>query len=157
MNNRHIAFVVAALLAITTAVHGTPPESFRAKGTTYLIGDEESSIPHALSPEPAVIPSEIVWGPPSEDHRVCDFARAGCPQCLAKFTMGSNNWRYGGYYVGGGTPMKGAGRSLDDGTWGWDYAGLLFTKRIALNWTANGRSQGGTGAYKTDGPKLKHE
>ena len=68
---------------------------------------------------------------------------------MRKITIPSNTRFYGGYYVGGGTPTKGAGRCIDDGTWGWDYSGILFPKRIALNWTAKGRYQGGTGAYKT--------
>src|SRR5687768_2155646 len=111
---------------------------------------------HAQPPTEAPA-SGIVWGPSSDDYRACDFVRAGCPQCQRKRTMPSNTRFYGGYYVGGGTPTRGSGRSSEDGTWGWDYSGILFPKRIALNWTAKGRPQGGTGAYKTDGPKLRHE
>ncbi|MGI8977843.1 MAG: hypothetical protein ACR2FY_01315 [Pirellulaceae bacterium] len=137
-----------ALVTITFAsvVHAAPPAAFGTRETQHTISDQETPVP-----------SGIVWGPTSEDYRSCDFVRAGCPQCQRKITIPSNNRHYGGYYVGGGTPTRGAGRCDDDGTWGWDYAGILFTKRIALNWTAKGRSQGGTGAYKTDGPKLRRE
>ncbi len=112
---------------------------------------------HAQPPTDAPPPSGIVWGATSDDYRACDFVRAGCPQCQRKITIPTSTHFYGGYYVGGGTPTRGAGRCIEDGTWGWDYAGILFTKRIALNWTAKGRYQGGTGAYKTDGPKLRRE
>jgi len=124
-----------------------PPAVNSSGGPTYSISDQESPIPA----------SNITWGPPTEDHRCCDHARAGCPQCLRNITIPSNTRFYGGYYVGGGTPTRGAGRCIDDGTWGWDYSGILFPKRIALNWTAKGLYQGGTGAYKTDGPKLRKE
>lgn len=140
------------VLAVAIATFGSrectakPPESFGTKAAKYVIADDEPTQP-----------SEIVWGPTSENYRSSDFARAGNPQCLRRVTIPSNTRFYGGYYVGGGTPTRGGGRCLEDGTWGWDYPGILFPKKIALNWTRNGRPQGGTGAYKTDGPKLKHE
>jgi len=145
--------VFAALLVLAATAQGKPPESFGARGATFVVEDEEV----APLPLPAPIPSGIVWRATSEGHRDSDFARAGCPQCLRKITIPSNTRFYGGYYVGGGTPTRGAGRDVEDGTWGWDYAGILFTKRIALNWTARERIQGGTGAYKSDGPKLRRE
>ena len=128
------------------SVHAQPPAEFALGTRTYTITDQE-----------APAPSGIVWGPTSDDYRACDFARAGCPQCQRKITIPSNTRFYGGYYVGGGTPTRGAGRYPEDGTWGWDYSGILFPKRIALNWTAKGHFQGSTGAYKTDGPKLRRE
>jgi hypothetical protein len=136
---------LALTLLLPQGLHADSPEA-SAGGTSYTITDQETAPP-----------SGIVWGATSEGYRECDFARAGCPQCLRKITIPSNTRFYGGYYVGGGTPTKGAGRCIEDGTWGWDYSGMVFPKRIALNWTAKGRYQGGTGAYKTDGPKLKHD
>jgi hypothetical protein len=56
--------------------------------------------------------------------------------------------------VGGGAPTLGSSPYLDEGTFGWDYFGITFRKRVALNWT-HGRHQGGAGAYQTDGPRLK--
>ena len=96
-------------------------------------------------------------GATAEDDIALRLLPRGLPQCQRKSTIPSNTRFYGGYYVGGGTPTRGAGRCIEDGTWGWDYSGILFPKRIALNWTAKGRYQGGTGTYKTDGPKLRHE
>ena len=153
MKRQSPTLVVTALLVITASVQGNPPESFGGKGTVYSIGDDQEAIEVSSAPTP----SDIVWGPTSDGYRACDFARAGNPQCPRSIAIPSNTRFYSGYYVGGGTPTHGAGRSLDDGTWGWDYSGNFFPKRIALNWTAKGRSQGGAGAYKTDNPKLRRK
>jgi hypothetical protein len=142
-------FFLLSLLVSASAfrnVHAEPPTEFAKGNPTYTVSDQ-------VSPPS----SGIVWGATSEGYRDCDFARAGCPQCQQNRTIPSNTRFYGGYYVGGGTPTRGAGRCIEDGTWGWDYSGILFPKRIALNWTAKGRYQGGTGTYKTDGPKLRRE
>ena len=145
-------FKVLASLAFAASgfamgsVHAEPRADFATGNPTYTVSDQ-------VSPPS----SDIVWGATSEGYRACDFARAGCPQCQRRVTIPSNTRFYGGYYVGGGTPTRGTGRCIEDGTWGWDYSGILFPKRIALNWTAKGRYQGGTGTYKTDGPKLRRE
>jgi hypothetical protein len=88
-------------------------------------------------------------------HRGGDHARAGCAMNVRRFAIPSNTRHYGGYMVGGGLPVKGEGPFLDEGTFGWDYPGILFNKRIALNWSHGARYQGGTGAYRTDGPRLQ--
>jgi hypothetical protein len=94
----------------------------------------------------------------NEDGGACGMCRAGHPRHVHRWAMPSNTRRDGGYYVGGGLPVRGDARCAQhEGTWGWDYAGLLYTKRVALNWSHGSRHQGGTGAYKTDGPKLRHE
>ena len=72
-----------------------------------------------------------------------------------RFSIPSNTRHYGGYQVGGGLPVRGDGPMLDEGTFGWDYFGLTFPKRVALNWSHGARYQGGTGAYRTDGPRLQ--
>jgi hypothetical protein len=60
-----------------------------------------------------------------------------------------------GYYVGGGSAWHwGEPRKLNEGTWGWDYKGFGLPKHIALQWSHGRRYQGGTGAYKTDGPPV---
>jgi hypothetical protein len=87
-------------------------------------------------------------------HRACEHQRAGCAMLLRPHAIPSNSCHYGGYWVGGGLPCKGEGPYLNEGTFGWDYFGIIFNKRIALNWSHGARYQGGTGAYKTDGPKL---
>lgn len=153
--------VVVLAAPATPECLAKPPELFGTKGAKHVVADDEPELISEPSDE-AGIPlgpqsSEILWGATSENYRSCDFARAGNPQCLRRVTIPSNTRFYGGYYVGGGTPTQGGGRCVEDGTWGWDYPGILFTKKIALNWTRHGRPQGGTGSYKTDGPKLKHE
>ncbi|MDX1946765.1 MAG: hypothetical protein SFU86_15295 [Pirellulaceae bacterium] len=86
-----------------------------------------------------------------EDEHYC----AGCPQGIRKRATPSNTHHYCGYYVGGGVPCFGEGRYFDEGTWGWDYLGITFPKKVGLQWT-HWRYQGGTGAYKTDGPHIPH-
>ena len=85
----------------------------------------------------------------------CDhtFARAGHPEIVSRCAQPSNTPAYGGYYVGGGSPCKGGPPGPLEGTFGWDYFGCRrWPHRIALGWA--GRYQGGTGAYKTDGPRI---
>jgi hypothetical protein len=89
------------------------------------------------------------------DYRSDAHCRAGWPECLRTRALPSDTGRYCGYSVGGGAVMHGEGRYLDEGTWGWDYMGLCFRKRVALDWW-HGRYQGGAGQYKTDGPKIRH-
>ncbi len=86
-----------------------------------------------------------------DDEHCC----AGCPQCIRKRATPSNTHHYCGYYVGGGVPCFGEGRYFDEGTFGWDYLGITFPKKVGLQWT-HWRYQGGTGAYKTDGPHIPH-
>src|SRR5262249_25055543 len=79
--------------------------------------------------------------------------RAGHPSCISRLARPSDTGAYDGYYVGGGSPCRGDGHSEDEGTWGWDYFGRYWKSKVALLWS-HGRPQGGTGAYKTDGPQL---
>ncbi|MCI0361156.1 MAG: hypothetical protein L0211_21970 [Planctomycetaceae bacterium] len=90
------------------------------------------------------------------DYRSDAHCRAGWPECWRTRAIPSDTGRYCGYLVGGGAVCFGEGRYLDEGTWGWDYMGLCFRKRVALDWW-HGRYQGGVGQYQTDGPKLRHE
>jgi len=88
-------------------------------------------------------------------HRDCDHWRAGYAMDVRRHALPSNTRHYGGYWVGGGLPIKGDGPFLNEGTFGWDYFGILFTKRVDLNWSHGRHYQGGIGAYKTDGPRLQ--
>jgi hypothetical protein len=98
--------------------------------------------------EPRTTPSPLV-------RRHADpHIRAGCPQCVSRYAQPTRTPEYVGYYVGGGAARDGEPRYPHEGTWGWDYGGRLFPKRIMLNWWHGERSQGGTGAYKTEGPKI---
>ena len=81
---------------------------------------------------------------------------AGNPQETSRLALPSNGPGSFGYTVGGGSLAghRGDGPLPDDGTWGWDYKGLLLPRKVNLLWWHGRRNQGGTGAYKTDGPKL---
>jgi len=88
-------------------------------------------------------------------HAGCeDFQRAGNPQCVARYARPSNSCADTGYYVGGGAAFRGHARCVGEGTWGWDYTGRLFDRRVWLGWWHGERYQGGPGKYKTDGPRL---
>ena len=80
----------------------------------------------------------------SESH-----ARAGWPQCISPHARPSDTRNYDGYYVGGGAPMRGGCRCPCEGTWGWDYVGLV-PKLVDLGWWHGRHYQGGGGAYATD-------
>jgi hypothetical protein len=90
------------------------------------------------------------YGPRAADHE-----QAGCAMLIRNRAIPTNTRFYGGYWVGGGLPVKGDGPFTNEGTFGWDYFGMTFNKRIALNWSHGRWYQGGTGAYKTDGPRLQ--
>ena len=66
----------------------------------------------------------------------------------------SDTGAYVGYQVGGGAHSyhKAEPAWPSDGTWGWDYQGRFFKRRIILGWWHGRRYQGGVGAYRTDGP-----
>ncbi len=65
----------------------------------------------------------------------------------------SNTRHYGGYYVGGGTIFPGGQtRFVNEGTWGWDYGGLLNHKWVVLDYSHGRRYQAGGGPYRTAGP-----
>lgn len=129
------------------------PEPFRLGHRTQAelppLTDEELSTPQ----QQALI--QALAGDPL-GNRACDHCCRGNPTLILLRAVPSNTCHYGGYLVGGGVPCKGEGPFSVEGTYGWDYFGILFNKRVALNWTHGARYQGGTGAYKTDGPKL-HE
>ncbi len=78
---------------------------------------------------------------------------------LFSWVLPSDTGHYLGYYVGGGAshPGKGEQRYEHEGTWGWDYSGWLIRRRVINNWWHGQRYQGGTGAFKTDGPRLYEE
>lgn len=87
------------------------------------------------------------------------FHRAGDPQCISPLAKPTESPHEFGYYVGGGAREK--SRRADhrlphEGIWGTDYAGLLIPKHVALGWWHGRRTQGGTGSYSTDGPRMLH-
>ncbi|MBI3411810.1 MAG: hypothetical protein HY040_26055 [Planctomycetes bacterium] len=90
-------------------------------------------------------------------QQVDEQRRAGYPLEQSRLAHPSENAHQVGYYVGGGAAAyrHSDGPLLDEGTWGYDYQGWLIKRRVILNWWHGRRYQGGVGAYKTDGPRLK--
>jgi hypothetical protein len=87
----------------------------------------------------------------------CAEQRAGHPQRVKAIAAPTNTRHYGGYYVGGGNiGAAGGPRTLEQGTWGWDYGGLFKNNWVRLGWNCGNRPQGGTGAYKTDFAPRQH-
>jgi hypothetical protein len=92
------------------------------------------------------------------DDRYClpNHQRAGKPQCVSPFAKSSPTRDYEVGYVGGGSAFAGDRRCRSEGTFGMDYSGVLFERRVWLKWNHGRKPQGGAGAYETDGPRL-HE
>lgn len=81
---------------------------------------------------------------------------AGYPRTMANHLEPSATPGGIGYYVGGGLLIghgQGECQQRDEGTWGWDETGgSHFRRRVILGWSHGRKYQGGTGAYRTDGP-----
>jgi hypothetical protein len=80
--------------------------------------------------------------------------RAGFPRELAAHVEPTNTPGGIGYYVGGGVShARGYHRHWDQGVWGWDETGMVRHRpNVILGWSMGRKYQGGTGAYRTDGP-----
>jgi hypothetical protein len=101
----------------------------------------------------------VAWmNVPAQAEDACP--RLPCWRCLPGYparvgivSAPSNTRHYGGYYVGGGTIFRGGQpRYENEGTWGWDYGGLLNRKWVGLDWSHGRRYQAGGGTYRTAGP-----
>jgi hypothetical protein len=97
----------------------------------------------------AVAPCAADGPSPCPETPCAGQVRAGCPQRLSPLARPSDTQNYGGYYVGGGSAVHGEPRTACEGTWGWDYLGLI-PKWVDLYWWHGARKQGGGGAYATD-------
>lgn len=91
---------------------------------------------------------------PAPRYTMPDCRRAGYPHEVAPWAKCSVTEHYSAWYVGGDTawvlPRKRRPKTAEEGTWGLDYDGLLHPRRVWLAWS-QGRNQGGTGAYDTEG------
>jgi hypothetical protein len=106
------------------------------------VGEPAAHAPHEPLPEK--------WHVPDPDHT---FHRAGYPNIISKWARPTDTGKYCGYYVGGGAAFRGEPRYPCEGTWGWDYCGWhRLPHRVMLCWWHGRKYQGGSGAYKTDGP-----
>ena len=86
----------------------------------------------------------------------CDCRSGYCGQ-QAWYAQPSDTGHYVGYFVGGGSPLRGDVPLPCEGVWGWDYLGCHSRRWILLLWNHGLRYQGGPGAYRTDGPQLLEE
>ena len=144
MNRRILCIIWTAIVLI----EGSSISSIASDGLPPLSSEELST-----SQQLALL--QALAGAPY-GHRAADHARAGCSMLIRPRALPSDTRPYGGYWIGGGQAIRGYCPNAEDGTFGWDYCGLLFTKRIDLNWSGGRKYQGGTGAYKSDGPHWKH-
>ncbi len=111
------------------------------------VGDDAPRWPDHPPAEP------LKLAPPVPGHTL---ERAGHPERVSCLAAPSDTGSYVGYYVGGGAPCCGDRRHPGDGTWGWDYQGCLFLRRVALDWWHGRCSQGGLGHYRTVFPPNPH-
>lgn len=152
------AFAQETETRLPTPLTAAAEEALRKQASFSRLGSD--SMPQLTLEEMETPRTQAMIGAMGGDpyaHRAAEFACAGMPQWVRAHAIPSYTRHYGGYYVGGGVPIHGEGRYINEGTWGWDYFGIAFQKRIALNWSHGARYQGGLGAYKTDGPKIEHE
>lgn len=88
------------------------------------------------------------------------LARAGNPQCVSPLAAPPESPHEVSYYAGGGArtrAARGEERRGNEGIWGVDYGGVLFPKHVKLDWWHGARYQGGSGAYRADGPRILHK
>jgi hypothetical protein len=82
--------------------------------------------------------------------------RTGWPSTVSRWARPSESADDVGYFVGGSRVCGGMPPGPQEGTWGWDYCGHFFSKRIMLGWGQRPHL-GAPGTYKTDGPHpLEH-
>ena len=141
-----------------------------ALSTTQVLAQD--LIPQGATPavpgSPVIITQKAVGQSESIDCEKCkchacrcidEQRRAGYPQRVAFWAVPSRSHKYGGYIVGGTTPLDrhGDAPGVAEGTWGWDYFGGLFKRRVINSWI-HGRDHGKPfGSYKTDGPNHLHD
>jgi len=82
------------------------------------------------------------------------LARAGQPQRERRLSLPTYTPAYDAGWVGGGASFRGDSPRINEGVWGRDYVGLIYPRIVWPHWLHGRRQQGGTGAYKSDGPRL---
>lgn len=85
-------------------------------------------------------------------HFCHNHERAGNPLGLRRHLEPTNAGDSYGYYVGGGGGHGSGPRCREEGTYGWDYTGIHFPRRVVLGWNHGRKFQGGTGSYQTNDP-----
>ncbi len=90
------------------------------------------------------------------------YAENGCNRSgvegLGRFAQCSVSSKHSvGYVGGGGSLLAGSRRYVQEGTFGLDYSGHWFHRKVWLLWNHGSKEQGGAGAYATDGPRILPE
>jgi hypothetical protein len=148
---RRLCFGMTLLLTVVMQMH-----NLQADEPFYLGQRANDDLPQLTDEELGSAQQQALLQALNGDaygHRGGDHAQAGCAMLIRRFAIPSNTAHYGYYRVGGGVPILGDAPMLDEGTFGWDYSGILFNKRVALTWTHGRKFQGGTLGYKPDGPR----
>ena len=150
---RRLCFSITMLAVLVMLKHNLPGEEpppfhlgHRAMDDLPELSDDELG----TARQQALL--NALYGDPY-GHRWPAHQQAGCTMAIRKIAIPSNTEHYGSYWVGGGLPIFGDDPLPHEGTFGWDYFGILFTKRVDLNFSHGRRYQGGFGSYKTDGPR----
>jgi len=150
---RTVALVIAMFVALVVLTHSGRAQE---RAPFHLGHRAMDDLPQLSDDELGTAQQQALLNAMYGDYytyRASDHACAGCAGLIRKYAIPSNTPHYGSYWVGGGLPIFGDDPLLHEGTFGWDYYGILFTKRIDLNFSHGRRYQGGFGAYKTDGPR----
>lgn len=101
---------------------------------------------------------ETPLGPKCGRYAQDGCIRAGCPGLIGRFAKCSVTDSHSvGYVGGGGSLLYGEQRTPAEGTFGLDYSGNWFTRKVWLLWNHGSKHQGGAGAYASDGPRLLPE
>jgi hypothetical protein len=129
-----------AILGVAAALVSSWPASASAGHFFHRAGCEHEERPH---PTPD----------PGEKRQFCHtHERAGNPLCLREHLQPTDAGDSYGYYVGGGGGHGSGPRCREEGTFGWDYTGIHFPRRVLLGWSHGRKFQGGTGYYGTNDP-----
>jgi hypothetical protein len=148
---RRLCFSITLVLAVVMLNH-----NLRADEPFYLGHRAIDDLPSLTEEEQGTNQQRALLAALGGDpygYRGADHAQAGCAMTIRKHAIPSNTAHYGYYKVGGGAALFGDRPALDEGTFGWDYSGILFKKRVNLGWTHGSHFQGGTLGYKPDGPR----
>jgi hypothetical protein len=99
---------------------------------------------------PLIVALLIVLGAPrfGDAQEPCD--RSGYQGRVAWFAVPSNSKGYAGYSLGGSKAIRGSEPRSEEGTWGWDYRGII-PSRVMLRWNRGEYHEGSGGTYRVDG------
>ncbi|MSR32954.1 MAG: hypothetical protein EXR99_15785 [Gemmataceae bacterium] len=89
-------------------------------------------------------------GIPMDSNPEHSWQQTGWANRVKKHAMPTHSPGYGGYWVGGACVKNGGAPGPVDGTYGRDYFGRLFERKVVLGWCFKDKAKGGAGNYATD-------